>query len=207
MRQKPWYPVLYMFVITAFFSSILIGFARFTQDRVEANQRIAMEQAILRSLPLPLPDKISSPEIHQLFVQKIKEPSPDSGGAYLLMEEGRIAAYALPIEGQGFWDKIKGAVGIAADLKTLTGIAFYEQHETPGLGAEIIRPAFRSQFVAKRIAAGDRPVVFRPGGSLLGENEVHAVTGATQTSTRLETIINSDLKRWRAAMDASGELP
>ncbi len=205
MRQKPWYPVLYMFVVTAFFSSILIGFSRFTQDRVEANQRIAFEKAILKSLPLSLPSGASSLEMHELFVKNINDPTPSSGGAYVLMQDGQIRAYALPIEGQGFWDKIKGVVGIEADQQTLTGIAFYEQHETPGLGGEIVRPAFRSQFVAKRISKGDRPVVCRPVGSVLGENEVHAVTGATQTSTRLEDIINSDLKQWRAAMRTDGD--
>ena len=49
MRNKAWYPILYMFVITAFFSSVLIGLSRMTQERVEANERVAFERAVLNA--------------------------------------------------------------------------------------------------------------------------------------------------------------
>jgi Na+-transporting NADH:ubiquinone oxidoreductase subunit C len=110
----------------------------------------------------------------------------------------------LPIAGQGFWAPIKGIIGIGADGKTVTGIALYEQNETPGLGAEIAKAPFLDQFEGKQLAGGERPIVFcRPGASL-GANEVHAVTGATQTSTRLEGIINGALDVWRSALDEKG---
>ena len=202
LREKPWYPVIYMFVVTAFFSSILIGLCRFTQDRVDANQRLAFEKAILESLPLDLPPKASSLELHRIFVDRVRTPDPQSGGAYLWLKDGSVEGYALPIEGQGFWDTIKGVIGIAADRTTLTGISFYEQAETPGLGAEITQPPFRSQFPGRKIAVGEKPVKILPVGSKLGPSDVHAVTGATQTSTRLEKIIDEALAGWRASMEA-----
>jgi Na+-transporting NADH:ubiquinone oxidoreductase subunit C len=206
IRQKKWFPVLYMFGITAFCSSIVIGFTQVTSKRVEANQKLAVEKAVLSVLPetqekIP---KSSGLEIHKLFTEKISQPDENSGGAYTIKQIGRIIAYALPIEGQGFWAPIKGIIGIKADKKNITGIYFYQQNETPGLGAEIAQPHFRQQFKDKVIAEGDKPfTIARPEASL-DKSSVHAVTGATQTSTRLEIIINDCLKQWRQKLDAGG---
>jgi Na+-transporting NADH:ubiquinone oxidoreductase subunit C len=206
IRQKRWFPVLYMFAITAFCSSIVIGFTQATSKRVEANQKLAVEKAVLSVLP-EIHEKIpksSGLEIHQLFTEKISQPDENSGGAYTIKQNGQITAYALPIEGQGFWAPIKGIIGINADKKTITGIYFYQQNETPGLGAEIAQPNFRQQFKDKVIAEGDEPFTIARPEAVLNESSVHAVTGATQTSTRLEKIINDGLKQWRQKLDAGG---
>jgi Na+-transporting NADH:ubiquinone oxidoreductase subunit C len=86
------------------------------------------------------------------------------------------------------------------DRRTITGIAFYEQNETPGLGAQITTITFTSQFRDKILAQGDKPLNIRPPGAPLGESDVHAVTGATQTSTRLEKILNDSLTQWYAKL-------
>lgn len=205
MRDKAWYPVLYMFVVTAFFSSILVGLANFSRDRVEANQRLSVEKAVLEALPLELPAKASSFELHRLFLERVSGPSAQWGGAYVLVEGDEVVAYAVPLEGKGYWDTIKGFIGIGSDMRTVTGISFYEQNETPGLGAEIAQPPFRSQFVGKKIAEGDRPLGLLPVGSTLGESDVHAVTGATQTSTRVERIINDDVVSWKSGLRPRGD--
>ena len=205
MRDKIWYPVLYMFVATAFFSSILIGLARFSRDRVEANQRLAVEKAVLEALPIELPLEASRLELHGLFLERVTEPSSQTGSAYVLLEGNEVVAYAVPLEGKGYWDTIRGFIGIASDRKTVTGITFHEQNETPGLGAEIVQPPFRGQFVGKRIAQGERAIGFLPVGAALGESEVHAITGATQTSTRVERIVNEDLAGWRSSLPSSGD--
>jgi Na+-transporting NADH:ubiquinone oxidoreductase subunit C len=150
IRKQPWYPIVYMFCVTAFFSTVVIGFTR-------------------------------------------------------LKEDGRVVAYAVPIEGRGFWAPIRGMIGVKADRKTITGIAFYEQNETPGLGAEIAKSPFRDQFRGKEISPQDKPISMRRPGETLGKSEVHAVTGATQTSTRLEGIINASLKQWQTQMAAKSE--
>ena len=207
MRDKPWYPVLYMFVMTAFFSSILIGFARFTRDRVELNERSAVERAVLECLAVELPARASSREVHRIFLDRVSGPAPPYGGAYVLREGGKAVAFAVPLDGKGYWDRIKGFIGIASDRRTVTGISFYEQKETPGLGAEIVQPPFRSQFAGKRIAEGASPIGILQVGSALGPSQVHAVTGATQTSTRLEKIINDGLLRWRSDLPSAGGGP
>ncbi len=76
-------------------------------------------------------------------------------------------------------------------------IAFYEQNETPGLGAEITRESFRNQFRGKEISDSYEPIHIRRPGATLSKSDVHGVTGATQTSNRVENIINMALKKWR----------
>ena len=204
MREKRWFPVIYMFVATAFFSSVVIGFTNVTRRRVEANAELAFEKAVVAVLPQLNEEDLSSLEVHRRFTEQVTEPNPASGGAYTLLEDGQIAAYALPIDGQGFWAPIRGVIGIAADRKTLTGIAIYEQNETPGLGGEIAQPPFQEQFEGKTLSAEDEPIGFRRPGEDLGDSEVHAVTGATQTSVRLEGIINEALKAWQVEVSEEG---
>ena len=200
IKQKRLYGVFYMFFVTAFFSSIVIGFARFTDEKVRANKQLAFEKAILSVLPNLLAPDASNLQLHQKFVEKVNLPDQHSGNACTLKEQGKLVAYALPIEGRGFWSNIKGIIGIESDKKTIIGIAFYEQNETPGLGAQILTSDFRDQFKGKIISVTDKPMRIKPAGEVLRENDVHAVTGATQTSTRLEKIINDALTKWQIEM-------
>ena len=196
MRKFGWYPVIYMFIVTAFFSSIVIGFAQLTRERVEANKQLAFEKAALSVIPGLYDDQLGSLGIHEKFVAQVNMPDKLSATACTIREDERIVAYIVPISGQGFWAPIKGVVGLQADKKTITGIAFYEQNETPGLGAEITKPQFRNQFKGKVLAVGRKLLNIKPAASELTQNDVHAVTGATQTSIRLEQIINTSLKNW-----------
>ncbi len=205
MRDKRWYPVLYMFVVTAIFSSVVIGFTEVTRKRVEANAALAFERAVVSVLPSLQEPGMTSLKVHQKFTEKISEPDETSGGAYMLKEGEQIQGYALPVSGQGFWAPIKGIIGVKADKKTITGAVFYEQNETPGLGAVISEPVFQDQFEGKVFASGDRPLGIKRPGDDLSDSEVHAVTGATQTSTRLEKIINDSVTAWREKMTGKGE--
>ncbi len=202
LKRSLIYPVIYMFVVTFLFTSVIVGISHATRERVEANKRVMFERAVLMALPLDVTEDTPSIEVHEIFAERVKGPSATSAGAYLLMEEDRLIAYALPITGRGFWDLLSGIIGIRIDKRTLTGIAFYEQRETPGLGAEITKAYFREQFKGLKIKEGDVPVRLLPVGTRTSEHEVHAITGATQTCTRLERIINQNLRTWREEMGA-----
>lgn len=204
MKGKRWFPVFYMFIVTAFFSSIVIGVSQLTRERVTANQKLAFEQAVLSVMPGIFDAAADDLELHLRFVEQVAEPDEFSAGAYTLKKNGRLVAYALQISGQGFWAPIKGVIGIGADKKTITGVVFYEQKETPGLGAQITTADFRDQFQGRVISMTDKPINIRRQGNILGKNDVYAITGATQTCTRLEKIINSGLKDWREKI-AQGE--
>jgi Na+-transporting NADH:ubiquinone oxidoreductase subunit C len=200
IRDKAWYPILYMFVITLLLSAILILFGSITRQRVKDNEQILYERAVVEALPIPLPSRISPAETHKLYTSSIQNATESSAGALRYLKGDSLIAYALPVEGPGFWAIIKGVIGIDADTRTITGISFYEQNETPGLGGEIVKSEFRAQFVGKRISEADAPIEIRGASAELDESSVHAITGATQTSTRLGLFINEQLARWRELM-------
>lgn len=196
IKERTWFPIAYMFVLTLVLSAILIMFGVFTRQRVEDNTRIAFERAVLEALPIYLPKNISTTDIHQLYINVIKEPESSTGLALRYMKNDSLLAYALPIEGSGFWAEIKGIIGIAGDQTTVTGISFYEQNETPGLGGEIVKDVFRQQFIGKELAADNLPLEIRSTSIPLDKNSVHGVTGATQTSMRLSKFLNEELANW-----------
>ncbi|MBN1864769.1 MAG: FMN-binding protein [Victivallales bacterium] len=203
MKDKPYYPIIYMFVITAFFSSILIGLAQLTRHRVEVNEQLGFERAVVQAFPeIQYQD---NRQIHDIFTERFEKD--DRIGAYRYKKDGQLAGYAVPFEGQGFWDKIRGIIGIAADCQTIRGVAFYEQKETPGLGARIDEDEFRRQFIDKKIEYSDEPIGIVPAARTLDDNKVHAVTGATQTSIRLEALMNRDIRAWLDAMQAKEITP
>lgn len=204
MKMKGAFAVGYMFVTTAVFSTIIIGIARSTQERVDANQRLSMEKAVLNVFPGIAYS--SDLEAHQLFEEKFKQ-SPDAAGAWVYMKDGTIAGYALPISGKGFWAPIKGIVGIAPDKRTVTGIAFYQQSETPGLGARITEPFFRDQFQGKELQTTGQPIQMRSPGTELSAGQVHAISGATQTCIRLEKLMNDDIQSWMQIMSEKEATP
>jgi Na+-transporting NADH:ubiquinone oxidoreductase subunit C len=186
-----------MFVITLLLSTVLILFGSITRQRVKDNERIAYERAVIAALPIDLPRRVSPAQIHKLFIKNVHDPTISSAGALRYLKGDSLIAYALPLEGPGFWAPIKGVIGIAADTRTITGISFYEQNETPGLGGEIVKSEFRVQFVGKVISETSKPVEIRAVSADLDEASVHAITGATQTSTRLGKFMNEQLARWR----------
>lgn len=200
MREQRWFAVVYMFVVTACFSSVVIGFAQFTRQDVEANQRFAFERAVLVVLPGLYESGMRRAELHRRFVEKVTKADESSAGAYTLRADGGIVAYAVPFSGQGFWAPVKGVVGIKADRRTIAGIYFYEQNETPGLGARITTRQFRDQFKGKVVGAGSQPLEFILPGHAAGDNEVHSITGATQTSIRVERMLNAALADWRSQL-------
>ncbi len=198
MKDKPYFAVVYMFAVTAFFSMILIGFARLTRDRVDANQQLAFEKAVLDAFSEI--KAASHSDIHRIFTEQFVKTEKSSYPFYYYRKDDKTMGYAVPVEGKGFWATIKGVVGVAADKQTITGIAFYEQSETPGLGARIAEPDFCGKFAGLELGDQGLPIGIRASGTSLKSNEVHSITGATQTCIRLEKLMNDGLAQWREMM-------
>ena len=60
-------------------------------------------------------------------------PNPDPLSKVSAVPEG----YIIPVSGFGLWDYIYGYIAIKPDGDEVIGISWYEQKETPGLGANI----------------------------------------------------------------------
>lgn len=110
--------------------------------------------------------------------------------------------YIMPIYGAGLWGPIWGYISVAADGNTIYGSYFAHQGETPGLGAEIEKPDFQSQFVGKHlfIEGEMKPVAVMKVGQkpTNGAEYVDAVSGGTITSKGVQDMIENSLLPYNA---------
>lgn len=106
--------------------------------------------------------------------------------------------YILPVYGAGLWGPIWGYIALDADGSTVYGAYFAHQGETPGLGAEIEKPAFSDQFNSSlRMFKDGRylPVsVVKAGQKPQGDEDyVNGISGGTITSKGVGTMLNNCL--------------
>jgi len=62
-----------------------------------------------------------------------------------------IEGYVIPVNGFGLWDAIYGYLAIKQDGNTVIGTSWYDQKETPGLGANIAESYWQNLFPDKHI--------------------------------------------------------
>ncbi len=218
MRDKL-FTVGFMIALAAVFTTGVSGVHLATRERIALNNKLKQRRVVMDVLGVEVPPDADLKAIDSLYDKHVQQT-----GIFLDLEErrrpvfqgvtadGQVTGYAFEIGGRGFWDAIRGYLAVSPDLKTIQGIAFFEQSETPGLGAEIEKPWFREQFAGKAIPAeADAkgrlirfmpPGAVQPLGSELGPHDVDAITGATGTSRAVEVFLNRDLRRFLDLMPA-----
>jgi Na+-transporting NADH:ubiquinone oxidoreductase subunit C len=190
--------VVYMFLITLFFASLVSAVKLMNDKRIERNQTIKLQSIILRVLQIPAQEQMPEQALSRLFADRVKEIDVQGKTLYVGYEEdGRtIRGYALPVGGPGFWGPIQGMVGIAPDAAKVLGIAFIKHSETPGLGGRITESWFTDQFEDLPLfpIEGERNIFYlKPEGTARASNELDAITGATNTSSAVEAFMNREL--------------
>ena len=110
--------------------------------------------------------------------------------------------YIIPVYGAGLWGPIWGYVAFDNNGDTIYGAYVAHQGETPGLGAEIEKPAFSDQFEGKNIFASDGAftsvAVSKVGKEPQGQAWVHAVSGGTITSQGVQKMLFDSLEPYQA---------
>ena len=109
--------------------------------------------------------------------------------------------YIVPVYGAGLWGPIWGYIAFDNNCNTIYGAYFAHQGETPGLGAEIEKPAFSGQFDGKDIFSGDvftSIAVVKLGKEPAGKAYVHAVSGGTITSQGVQKMLFDSLEPYTA---------
>ena len=89
------------------------------------------------------------------------------------------------------WGSISGIIALDQDFKTVLGMDFISQNETPGLGGRIEEDWFKEQFRKIVLYEEGEPIRYASAGS---EGQVDAITGATSTSNALLNIINESIQ-------------
>lgn len=110
--------------------------------------------------------------------------------------------YIVPVYGAGLWGPIWGYISFDADGTTIYGAYFAHQGETPGLGAEIEKPAFCDQFKGKRVFVDGKfyPIDVVKNGSKPANADadyVDAVTGGTITSKGVASMVDNCLTPYK----------
>jgi len=130
-----------------------------------------------------------------------------------------VTAYVIPINGFGLWDAIYGFIALEPDAIHVIGTTWYDQKETPGLGAEIASSEWQEQFQGKRIFQSAKPqlnlekdplgIIVTKGkvketfsSSDLSESAVDGLSGATLTGEGVTSAYRSSLTPYRAFLMA-----
>ncbi len=121
---------------------------------------------------------------------------------YIYTGDDNAKKYIIPLYGNGLWDAIWGFVALKGDLNTIAGTSFDHTGETPGLGAEITKDWFKSQFIGKKIQEnGAFALDILKGRGNAIEGKIHLVdgmSGATITGDGVEDMIKKGYDSYQA---------
>jgi len=192
------YTLTYACVLAVICALALTAIGRFTEPYRKANEKADMIRSVLEVLGAPADPSASSRELVALFDKKVRTEKRGDLKAYLYVpDDGPVRAVAVPFKGPGLWGPIEGFIALKPDMRTIRGIAFTKQEETPGLGGEIAAAWFRRQFIDKQIinAKGEPGIRILHEAGDRGPNEVDGITGATMTCDKVQEMINETINK------------
>lgn len=192
-------------------ATALTSVAEWTKPLRKANKEAEKWRNLFDVFGIDFKRGASHQELKQIYDDNIKVRQKDLGGlkryeyAPLDKETGKRdkpIAIAVEFAGAGLWKPIKGFLALSPDpspdMKTIRGITFYEQEETPSLGGKIEKQWFRDRFVGKSIYSPGGEVgirIVKKARRTGAVNEIDAISGATLTCKRVEIMVNEVLVR------------
>lgn len=212
------YIITFMATITTILGLLLSIAATSLEARQNFNVEVDIKKNILSSLNIPADktQKISQTDIQTLFDEKIITLNIDARGmqsddgiyqVYLATEDDVVSGYSIPISGKGLWSTIYGYIALEPDGETVKGITFYKHGETPGLGGELEKDWFTSNYIGKKIFKGNELVGIKivkgkvNPNSAAAEHEVDGISGATLTTKGMNQFIAEDLATYKPFLD------
>ncbi|MCP4123881.1 MAG: NADH:ubiquinone reductase (Na(+)-transporting) subunit C [Bacteroidetes bacterium] len=140
-------------------------------------------------------------------LKKEKKRSPEEMRLPLFVaSSGGTTNYIVPVRGSGLWDEIWGFIALKDDFNEIIGVSFDHAGETPGLGAEIKDNAnWKGQFIGKKLFNADGEFIsvdVVKGGVKVPDHQVDAISGATITGDGVADMMNADIDRYVAYINA-----
>jgi Na+-transporting NADH:ubiquinone oxidoreductase subunit C len=226
--HKNSYVFIFASVVTITCSILLASAASLLRDRQQENIALDKQKNILSSAGLikSSEEEVTRQEILSLYDANISSQVVDTTGmvmenkkvenidpkkdrhllpVYLYQKDGSVKSYIIPISGKGLWSTIYGYLALEPDLNTVRGITFYQHGETPGLGGEIVKDWFTSNFVGKRIISPEGKLVSitvikgKVAGRIPDSESYHyvdGISGSTLTGNGLTNFLKKDLERY-----------
>ncbi|MFH1593452.1 MAG: FMN-binding protein [Candidatus Omnitrophota bacterium] len=131
--------------------------------------------------------------IFKIFPQAEQYKEQHAGGITVFEvtdKSKKSLGYAFLADGNGYQGTIKMMVGIKLDLSALVGIEILESQETPGLGQEITKDTFRSQFIGLVTMPA---ITYVKNAKPEKPGQIQAITGATVSSSAVINILNEKI--------------
>jgi len=153
-------------------------------------------QEVARAMAVVLP---SAQDFERLSAEELADVKADARfagieEAYRGSTNGEVRGVVAKVLSSGYGGKIALLVGVNSDL-AIEGLQVLSHSETPGLGGEITKPAFQSQF-AGRGSSG--PLAVNKDGG-----EIVAISSATISSRAVVAGVNT-VRDLAAALGVGG---
>lgn len=193
---------VFTLIVTAFFGFIVSGMDFLLKERKEMNALVADQRVILQLFGLkPQNQEWTGESILGTFAQNVIVASATDPAlqtvSYFRQKQGRLIVF--PFSGRGFWDTIKGYIAFDAENRKIAGVDFTKHNETPGLGGRISEQSFKARFADRKISNTAKTFFnIVPEGSARPDHneEIDGLTGATETSRAVETLINDAIRNY-----------
>lgn len=174
-------PTLVLFFICLIISALLAGTNQMTKDPIEQQSELKAQQA--RQTVMPGAAKFEPKTLNDTNAQCYAATDKD----------GTLVGYTLTTSAKGYGGDVQVMVGIDTRKGEVSGVAILSQSETPGLGANAVRPEFTGQY---------RQAVPESGFDVIKnaqpkDGEIEAMTGATITSRAVTTAVNEAVRCYR----------
>ena len=199
--KKGLYSVIYMFIVTLCFTSVVSGVRLLNEEKILTNIEARRQSVILDVLKIKVGAGAGPEEIVRVFAKNVKPLRLNEDTIYICYDDDGLSVkgYAFSVTGPGFWGPISSMVGIDKEYSRIIGINFFDNVETPGLGARITEDWFQAQFTGLPLERKDgrgRFFTLKQAGTRKTLKELDAVTGATQTSEAVDKLLNKELNRF-----------
>ena len=211
------YTILYAAVMVIIVAFLLVFVSQTLKERQTANVINDTKQQILAALNLrDLPD-VAAKYDEVITADALMQPNGklaqyegefntsykqefDNGNLHVFVAEiDGQKKFVIPMNGLGLWGTIWGYIALNDDRTTVYGVYFSHSSETPGLGGEIASLKFQERFPGKQVVNGEEvglKVLKYGKADKSSQFEIDGVTGATITSTGVNTMINKVLSEY-----------
>lgn len=201
------YSVIFMFLLTLACTGLLSVLQELNAERIERNRLHQSRAVTLRVAGLLPPQRRDPAALAARYAARIRplqlNDAPDSL-AILAPDGTTITGFVIPLNGSGFWGPMQGMLALDRTCRTILGLAFYRHTETPGLGGRITEKWFSDQFTDRPLPPprNGRYFELRRAPARGDPHALDAITGATGTSTAVQELLNTALRRYLPRLQA-----
>ncbi|MDE5805208.1 MAG: NADH:ubiquinone reductase (Na(+)-transporting) subunit C [Paramuribaculum sp.] len=226
-KQSNLYTTIYIIVLVVLVGTALAATSLALRDRQQANVNADKMRQILASVNITATDGDVVTKFDEVIEKKLvvnSEGKEIEGSAFDInvAQQVKLPAdarqlpvyvcrtdnglkYILPAYGAGLWGPIWGYISLDADGSKIYGAYFAHQGETPGLGAEIEKPAFSNEFKGLNLFKEGQflPIAVVKAGQKPAGNEdyVNGISGGTITSKGVGAMIDNCLSPYKSFLE------